>query len=306
MKTILLISSILVFSCMKTAFSQIWGKPNAVWTYCWGLHGLTVTQKITYSGDTIIDNQPCMKLTSIENKIFTLNQEGDQSQYTSAGPTYFTYVSGDTVFYKTHSGFEILYNFAAAINEEWIVERGPSGVGCDTISKVKVVQKGQENINGLNMIAMEIRDVNNTAVGINSKVLSKIGAIGNTFLFPTGRNCDSTIVDFYQYYFVCFEDEDLFYRNPTLNHCGIYLDVPTVDMSKINVYPNPVSELLNIDIPTGNYSYKIHTLSGKEIVTGILKPSDNSINVVDAQKGIYFLSLTSEDGQTSTLKFMKQ
>lgn len=81
----------------------------------------------------------------------------------------------------------------------------------------------------------------------------------------------------------------------------------TVLNSKTNfsIYPNPASDILNIEVENknDNYNYQINDIMGKVIKSGIV--STESILIDDLKNGVYFLSLSSEN-ERFNIKFIKQ
>ncbi|MGD9492057.1 MAG: T9SS type A sorting domain-containing protein [Bacteroidales bacterium] len=73
----------------------------------------------------------------------------------------------------------------------------------------------------------------------------------------------------------------------------------------IYVYPNPASDNIFMDVPSGNkYAYFISDLSRKTIINGQLN-SQNSIGISALPAGLYFVQLISSE-KMLTGKFLKQ
>jgi photosystem II stability/assembly factor-like uncharacterized protein len=72
----------------------------------------------------------------------------------------------------------------------------------------------------------------------------------------------------------------------------------------INLYPNPASDMLNIELPAVNaFSYQIADVLGKSVINGVVNDSRASINTSSLGKGIYFITVQSE-GQKATKKII--
>lgn len=77
-----------------------------------------------------------------------------------------------------------------------------------------------------------------------------------------------------------------------------------VKSNELNMYPNPASDILNIDgLSSGNASYEIYTATGQKAAEG--KVSGNTITISRLTKGVYFLQLKDKD-HTTRLKFIKK
>lgn len=71
----------------------------------------------------------------------------------------------------------------------------------------------------------------------------------------------------------------------------------------INIYPNPVSDVLHIDGISSDINYEIYDAVGRKLETG--KMADDEVNVHHLTKGVYFI-LLKEKENTTRLKFIKK
>lgn len=73
------------------------------------------------------------------------------------------------------------------------------------------------------------------------------------------------------------------------------------------VYPNPVSDDLNIQLPTGtqNTEVAVFDMSGKLIRNATISAQNTKINVSELSTGVYILKLNS-DGKMGTRQFIKE
>lgn len=77
-------------------------------------------------------------------------------------------------------------------------------------------------------------------------------------------------------------------------------------ISKFKMYPNPVSNNLTIDGSlTGNYQLEVINNLGQVILKQNQNTSSISLDVSNLTQGLYFLNITSEDGNSQTFKFIK-
>jgi hypothetical protein len=88
-----------------------------------------------------------------------------------------------------------------------------------------------------------------------------------------------------------------------------YLDDPTLSVNEVKstlanrVYPNPVQNILNIDIEIPNAQYSIYTITGKQALNLEINTS-KTIDVSGLNPGIYFLNI-EVDSQSQMVKFVK-
>lgn len=84
-----------------------------------------------------------------------------------------------------------------------------------------------------------------------------------------------------------------------------FLSVPENSISEVSLYPNPVSEILYFqNLPAGGHSMKVYSIQGQ-----LIKFNDESseeINVADLTTGVYFIEITTEEGNSHVKKFIKQ
>ena len=65
------------------------------------------------------------------------------------------------------------------------------------------------------------------------------------------------------------------------------------NLSKINVYPNPALNVLNIENIVGVQQFELIDISGKIVKSGTLSEQSNTISLGDLTKGSYMLRVTS-------------
>ena len=85
------------------------------------------------------------------------------------------------------------------------------------------------------------------------------------------------------------------------------VDIKDLNNSKINLYPNPSNEEINISFTNKKFIgsiFIIYNYSGKIVNTGVFKDLDNKIVLNEYSNGFYFVKISSNK-QTSLLKFMK-
>lgn len=75
----------------------------------------------------------------------------------------------------------------------------------------------------------------------------------------------------------------------------------------INIYPNPTTSQLNIELPTAKqpYQYQIYTTTGQLLQEGQLKNTQNIIAVKELPKGLFLLNIQNEEYKFHT-KFIRQ
>ncbi len=82
------------------------------------------------------------------------------------------------------------------------------------------------------------------------------------------------------------------------------LKVDEVAEAAVGIYPNPVSDVINIQAQTPISSAQIADLSGRIVFSALL--SSESIDVKSLSTGSYILKLQAADGKSFTRKFIKK
>ena len=80
--------------------------------------------------------------------------------------------------------------------------------------------------------------------------------------------------------------------------------VSDVNKKSVSIYPNPTTEVLNLNVNSKVNSADIYDLSGK-LVRNVTVSSDKKVNVKDLRNGTYVLKVNTEAGSTSH-KFIKK
>ena len=82
----------------------------------------------------------------------------------------------------------------------------------------------------------------------------------------------------------------------------------TVAIDEVRLFPNSVKNVLHLDIPAGKYfSWRILSIQGSLLRSGVVSSTDNSINVTvqDLPPGIHIVTLFSTDGSPWSQGFLK-
>jgi hypothetical protein len=75
-------------------------------------------------------------------------------------------------------------------------------------------------------------------------------------------------------------------------------------VEKIGLYPNPVKEVLNLDINTGIQSISVLTLDGRAIIVD--NSSETTLDVSNLRAGIYIINVTDVSNKVYISRFVKE
>lgn len=82
-------------------------------------------------------------------------------------------------------------------------------------------------------------------------------------------------------------------------------ELTTHEESDIKVYPNPAKDILKVVIPKNKVDkqIEIYDLTGKQILTEIIKTDSKNVNISQLRTGMYFLRIKAADEQAKVFKF---
>ena len=135
--------------------------------------------------------------------------------------------------------------------------------------------------------------VNNTNVGTNSNTYTYTPLNGDKvkcFVTVTAAGC--MVIDTG--------------TSNTINMAVFPLSVSsTSTTTELKVYPNPVNDILNIDLLKETMSYRLHNIIGSTVLQGTLHVGSDNIPVHNIPTGIYILELVNAKGEKSVVRVVK-
>ncbi len=147
----------------------------------------------------------------------------------------------------------------------------------------------------------------------NSWIPYAISFIGfNEFMVVNGSNSISEVIlDVIETRIISSENGNSYSGDTiagTLHIDNIMADITLLgfddkNLSDLVVYPNPVSDVLNLSTSGTLDSYDIYTITGQRVDGGAL--SQSFVQVSNLSRGLYFIEVSNEFG-TKTIKFVKR
>lgn len=272
------------------ADTQVWVDQGATWHYDYEIWLLIGFIKYEYTSDTLIDNIQCQKIESNTHDF----SEGQSSIIPR--PTNYTYVSGDTVFYRKNGQFFALFDFGAQIGDSWAIGiTSDSSNNCNNdTSKVIVTNTGTITLNNINYRYIQLDTFQTPELSLRGVFVERFGLIGNGYhhdLFPVMEECPGTIAEWINKEFKCFQDDSFLLYNPSNEDCE-YLNIEKEIQNTISIYPNPISNKLTISYNSKDkLNIEIIDISGRKIIEQNGIYANESIDISDLNKGIYILSV---------------
>lgn len=93
-----------------------------------------------------------------------------------------------------------------------------------------------------------------------------------------------------------------------LDNCGLGINEISNNF-KINAFPNPVSDIVQFDIPrNGRIDFTVLDITGKKIMneSSKVKSKRLEVNISGLESGVYFFTFEFEDGKSSEVKVIKE
>ena len=115
------------------------------------------------------------------------------------------------------------------------------------------------------------------------------------YLFPTSVGADLVSSGY----------SDFFVAKLAASVCGTAVGTEQFTTLKMNVYPNPTSDIVNIDTDEQLSNYIIYDVSGRQIQSHLFTGS-NQINLQNVTTGVYFIKVITVQGNSGTVKVVKQ
>ncbi len=170
--------------------------------------------------------------------------------------------------------------------------------GCEGISNsIKVI---------VNQLPTATISLNGPTTYCSNKLTELVSSNGVSYLWNDGTTSKTIKPNQSGSYFVkvtdmngCSASSEPVYL--TVNDCA---SIDQLSLQSVQLFPNPTTDLLSVEVSEDlmQLAYKIMDVSGKELVTGKLNHTLNTIDVEDLASGTYFFEI--ENGYKT--KFIKQ
>lgn len=271
------------------ALAQSWAPVGAEWYYM-KYHPYEPGNsyaKIEVEKDTLYHGQLCSKLI------------GDFQTSWGTDPKY-TYESNDTVYFyhEKLEEFLMLFDIGASPGDTWQINYDSSAPPPEDTIEIIVDSVGQKVIDGetLRVVYITQTNVQEIGYGYYGPIIERVGAplmLTNYFNYdPSGP-------------VRCYSDGVIDYHPDPSTPCDYSnVGLKEEEQSKLNVYPNPVSSLLNIvtDLDS-DLNFVIYDYVGKKVLEG--KTLNGQIDVSSLNEGSYILKIGEGDEGYNMRKFVK-
>ncbi len=283
----------------------MWIDNGAEWHYDWDAIWWVGFDKFNYTGDTLIDGQFCQKIESVRYTFYPAYPGSPVIfEGTGALAEHYTYVSGDTVFWRDQGQFFVMLNFGAVPGDQWMVSTDPASGDCDDTSYTEVVDTGTVIINSTSYRYIDIQPTSNSPIGHVGRFVERFGNMSSGFgyfsyPFPSWVQCDSLtgIYEWGAFAFKCFSDDSFTLYNPSGEDCEYlwtHLDISEIGSQEFLIYPNPVVDDVTIQSNGKPYDLLISNSSGQILYSQYeISSSEYVVDLSRFESGIFFLRIES-------------
>ncbi|MCG9911405.1 MAG: T9SS type A sorting domain-containing protein [Flavobacteriales bacterium] len=295
----------LLMCCQWVAQAQVFAPEGSKWWYCWsGLGPDRYTDSLVYVNDTLIGNYEYKRIQG-GGYLHFIRENGDTVFRHYGGEDYvlynFSMEVGDTL--KMEDGETAMYYFfplGSYVTFE-LTEKGKMELGDDSVSYyiMKAISTDYDSVNVFGVVPEA------TATYM---VAEKVGLLSPGKLLPvfTGPTMDLHIP-----FLTRFDTLNTIgvYVDPWFLSCG-WLDVEeqTIQTS-VSVYPNPVSDVLNLVSSYSEITYTgyLSDICGRKVIE-IRSTPPSATTIISTEhlpSGIYVLSLSDSKGNRHSEKIIK-
>lgn len=294
----------LLFICLSLpSFGQDFAPQGATWHY--SEYFVTATpyseyfMKFEVTGDTVIAGQNC-SIIHKNGKLFCYSRPDDE----------YVYSSNDTVFvFDPHFlDFRVLYDFNANAGDSWemIVFGGDSATDIDTnivlVDSTDFIQVSGQNLKRLHVTYYF--DNEGTDFSYSSTIVERFGDLKYMFNYHTDflEVCDYNLSGGLR----CYEDSLIgLYETGIADSCEYVepsVGLPEAHQNRLTIFPNPTSDLIEIDLANRNLEQVLLLDMNGRIV---LRSTDSAISIAHLEAGMYVIAI-QHDGQWLQERIVKQ
>ena len=135
-----------------------------------------------------------------------------------------------------------------------------------------------------------------TAVAVDNDGNYVVGGAFYTTLFGNNPNINQLVTS---------GGNDFFVAKLAASVCGTPVSTEEFNSIAINVFPNPTANIVNVETTEPLAGYVIYDALGR-LVRESMFGNNNQINLETASNGVYFIKVTTQNGNVGTVKVVKE
>jgi len=310
MKKYILLFFALIF-IIKISKAQSWCPPNAEWYFTGNFAFSTGGYvKHTFTNTITINSLQCQKINYYSQRC---SFPGYSILTTSKN--YYTHFNNNVVYlYDTISNnFDTLFNYNAIIGSKWSLPN-KSELNCNK-ARILVTDTGHNIIQGVNLKWFKVTVntyflTNTTPVLLYDTIYERIGCLYSYF-YSKYDVCSPATDSDQGGALRCYSDNQISNYKKYSGACNYYFIPTVVNENKlqnaVKVYPNPIKDILNIQIENFVEPTKIQILNatGQLLKITFVSNQNPTIDTKELPNGIYFLQVFDKAILSGTTKFIK-
>lgn len=295
--------TLLFLFAANSLLAQSWCPQGATWKYSFYGFMTNGYNELHYAGDTLLQNVTCNR---IEHRFKGSHYSAPNTMSDIHIGNYYTYESNQVVYVLSDTLFDTLYNFNAAVGDQWQIVRHPFGSSCWPSPRrtVQVTDTGHVIINSTwlkKLVLQYTLGYGMSAQTYHDTVYQTVGSIHH-FLFPfhcEGLVIDPDFSDFLQP-FRCYSDNGVLvaYAAPGIVDCNFIAGTAPAPAlgGGVRVFPNPFSGMLIVENEEGAGQFRLNDVLGKTVWMQSLDRGTRSIDLAGLPAGIYSAVLQTPSG----------
>ncbi|NVN94242.1 MAG: T9SS type A sorting domain-containing protein [Bacteroidetes bacterium] len=290
------------FLLLVISYAQEWAPLGATWYYqsVRPTDGLQWYAEIQSIGDTIIQGKHCKVLQSHGVGI---------SNFGSEFSSFFISSGNGKVFYYNQScnKFCQLYDFNKLPGDTFYIPTFCNNnydsvgfiIGSVSLLTIDTTVLKVQSVTPINTPSSQYQ-------GFPSQIIETLGS--TSFLFPIHLPFSDAP---YTYKLLCYTDSKIHYHYPPQDFCNTIGIKEEKTNDKIEIYPNPASLVLTIDLTDNievKYSINIYSIIGQKKISmnNVIGNKVTEIPIGKLSSGLYLIEITTTDGQKLMKKFIKE
>jgi hypothetical protein len=298
-----------------------WCPSGAQWVYEGTSMSSGLFYVFEYEKDTTFNNKTVKKINKKIVSYWFSGPNGEMSRNEFSNGFDLMYNSNDSVYLYVNNAFKLLYYFSPSVGDSIPVDTAwaKCSVPSYPVKQNLVVDSIYPAVyDGVTFTIIRYK-YDTLQYYYHGPIIKNIGSYNDVLPLPTyecGNQGGQVINDYTSSSkLICYSDnirgEINFHSAPTNINChmiktGIHSINESIDKLFV-LYPNPVSENLNVEHILGKtFSYKVLNINGKTVLTGSSLNNFQKINVRELPAGIYVLLLQTGKTSIYTYKFVKQ
>jgi hypothetical protein len=312
--------TLIVFACLYgRANAQIidtlpWCPPGATWIYWSHSQTSNLYYKFAYEKDTTIDNQVA-KLLSVYEIEFTGGFDLPIVRNVRKKGQEYMRASGDSVYWYDDGRYKFIYSFAPVVGSNYEISNSAAyclgNPGFPTSDTITVTTAYTTATFGSR--SFQIYNTSGSSNWQMGTIINKIGGLTRPFPEINRMICNTSMAEYGMFtnFLVCYSDVlrgsfNVF--SPAGHDChnistSIY--EPAVIYKALQVYPNPVGDVLQIGIAGSNLKrVVIYNTLGNIVLTDDSK--SNTLSLIKMPAGVYIIRATDLNDDLHIGKIIKQ